>query len=400
MRLLVFGIGNCGCRIAGEFSELGRKARSERRMQIITNTYAINNNQPELAQLKNSYRELQTIFVNRILEGNASAKAGAEIMREEGHRILTNIKGGDFYNTDAILLVAGAAGYFGSGGLPVMAQQLKDRHVGKPIYALLVLPQETEMEEPKNIINTAVCLNSTGQLTDAVLLVDNRKFKLLAEHSPAGDMTAINKEIVLPYYDLLCASEHNDPKFSGARSLGIGDMMQTLKGWTALGTGRTDFQVATKSFWKSTSNFQEKGAETQKAMEAMSLALGKLSFDFNLAEAHKAMYLLSVPAEGANINMVKAIGNRLLELTAKAEIRGGDFYGVKNCAQVTLLISDLAYVEVIKSYYDRAISLSKPPEPAKPARATRLEEPARATGPEQPANPGRKGRKRRKRDSI
>jgi cell division GTPase FtsZ len=377
MRLLVFGIGNCGCRIAGEFSELGRKSRSERRLNIITNAYAINNNQPELAHLKSNYKELQTIFVNHALEGDASARAGAEIMREEGHRILTAIKGGDFYNTDALLLVAGAAGYFGSGGVSVLAQQLKDRHVGKPIYALLVLPMETESDDPKNIINTAVCLKSTQQVTDALLLVDNRKFKLLYENLPSGDMSAINKEIVLPYYDLLCASEHNDPKFAGARTLGIGDMMQTLKGWAALGMGRTDFQVATKSFWKSTPNFQEKGAETQKVMEAMSLALGKLSFDFSLAEAHKAMYLLSVPAEGANVNMVKAIGNRLLELTAKAEIRGGDFYGVKNCAQVTLLISDLAYVDIIKSYYDRAISLSKPPEPEKPARATMPEKPAR-----------------------
>jgi len=42
-----------------------------------------------------------------------------------------------------------------------------------------------------------------------------------------------------------------------------------------------------------------------------------------------------VPAQGANVNMVKAVSNRLLELTNNAEIRGGDFYGVRNYAQVT-----------------------------------------------------------------
>ncbi len=191
-----------------------------------------------------------------------------------------------------------------------------------------------------------------------------------------GNMGTANKEIVSPYYDLLCASERADPKFAGTRSLGIGDMMQTLKGWTAIGAGKSDFQVASKPFWKSTSNFQEKGAETQKAMEAMNLALGNLSIDFQLGEAHKAIYLLSVPAEGANINMVKAIGNRLLELTKNAEIRGGDYYGARNYAQVTLVISDLAYVDIIKNYYDRAISLTRPsPEPTRQKETPSGQEP-------------------------
>jgi tubulin-like protein CetZ len=391
VKLLVFGLGNCGSKIAGEFSELNKKARNERRTQIVTNAYAINNDQQDSASLKNSYRELQTIFVNRIIEGKKSAKAGADIMREEGHRVLLGVKAGDFYNTDAILLVAGAAGYFGSGGLPVLAQQLKDRHTGKPIYTIIILPMDSEASDPEAIINTAVCLKSIQQVTDAVFVVDNNRFKLQADNTPANNMNAANKEIVLQYYDLLCASERTDPKFAGARSLGIGDMMQTLKGWTAIGTGKTDFQVASKPFWKSTSNFQEKGAETQKAMEAMNLALGKLSIDFQLGEAHKAIYLLSIPAEGANINMVKAIGNRLLELTKNAEIRGGDYYGVRNHAQVTLVISDLAYVDIIKNYYDRAISLTKPI----PDASKKEEQPGASKNPDKAVKQVRKYKKKK-----
>lgn len=368
MKLLVFGLGDSGSRLAGEFSKLDRKAKSERRIQIIANAYAINNDQPKLTQLRASFRELQTIFVNRILEGtDISAKAGADLMREEGSRVLLAVKPADFYNTDAILLVAGSAGYFGSGGLPVMAQQLKDRHVGKPIYALIVLPFGSEETEPKCVLNTAICLKSVQQVTEAVFLVDNEKFRIKENASATGDMSAINKDIVFPYYDLLCASEHLDPKYAGARTLGIGDMMQTLKGWTAIGAGSAEFHVS-RSFWKSTPTFQEKGSETQKAMEAMSLALGRLSIDFNLADARKAIYLLAVPAQGANVDMVKAVGNRLLELTKDAEIRGGDFHGVRSCAQVTLVISDLSYVDIVKNYYDAAINLTKPPEPAKPAK--------------------------------
>lgn len=254
-----------------------------------------------------------------------------------------------------------------------MAQQLKDRHTGKPVCAMLVLPSEPEAAEPRGIVNTAVCLKSTLQTTEAVFLVDNKRFKHDSKQANE-DSSAINKEIVSSYYDLLCASEPIDPKYVGARTLGIGDMLQTLKGWTAIGIGSTEFPVAVKSFWKTLSNFREKGEETQKALEAMGQALGNLSIDLNLPDAHKAMYLLSVPAEGANVNMVKVVSNRLLDLTNHAEIRGGDFYGVRNCIQVTLVMSDIAYIETIKNYYDQAISLTKPAATARPIEKIRLDD--------------------------
>jgi cell division GTPase FtsZ len=376
MKLMVLGIGDCGSKLAGEFSELNKKARAERRVQIVTNAYAINNDQPKLASLKTTYRELQTIYVGRTFEGDKTAKAGADIMRDEGNRVLTSVKPSDFYNTHAILLIAGAAGYFGSGGIPVMAQLLRDRHIGKPVYALIVLPFESEIVDPKCVVNTAVCLKSIQQVTEAVFLVDNKKYRGDGHDSANTDTSVINKAIVSPYYDILCASEHVDPKSIGARTLGVGDMMQALHGWTAIGMGSTDFEGSLKTFWRSTPSFKEKGTETQKAIEAMSLALGKLSIDINLTDSHKAVYLLSIPAESANVNMVKAVSNRLLDLTNNAEIRGGDFYGVKNCAQITLIISSLSYVAAIKNYYDQAISITKPPpeplsEPVEPEKITK-----------------------------
>ncbi len=152
--------------------------------------------------------------------------------------------------------------------------------------------------------------------------------------------------------------------------------MDRHRHWAAL-----IFRCRVKTFWRTTTSFKEKGAETQKAIEAMSLALGKLSIDINLTDSHKAVYLLSVPAESANVDMVKAVGNRLLELTNNAEIRGGDFYGVRNCAQVTLIISSLSYVAAIKNYYDQASNITRPPpeppppEPAKPAKRQKKKKP-------------------------
>ncbi len=359
MKLLVIGVGDCGCRLAGCFSDLNRKARSERRVQIVTGAYAVNNDRDELlSQAKNEFKELQTIFVNhKFSADNTSAVAGAEMMRIEGGRVLTAIRANDFYDTDAIMFITGTAGKFGSGGVPVLMQQLKDRHIGKPLFAIAVLPFESESDEQSIVYNTALCLKSLQKAADAVFLFDNEKFRLAGNISSPGDKKAlaeINGEIVLPYYDLLCATETLDPKYAGARNIGIGDMLQTMSGWTTLGIGRTEFPM-TRSLFKSLPNFQEKGSETQKAMEAMNLALGRMSIDVKLEYTGSALYLLTIPAQGANLDMVKVLGNHLREITNNAIIRGGDFYGAKHHALVTLILSDLNYVERVKTYFDKAV---------------------------------------------
>ena len=72
MKLLVIGVGNCGSRIAGAFSDLNRKAKTERRVQIVTTAYAVNNNREELASLSRA-KDIQAIFVNKSLIKNRFA---------------------------------------------------------------------------------------------------------------------------------------------------------------------------------------------------------------------------------------------------------------------------------------------------------------------------------------
>jgi cell division GTPase FtsZ len=358
MRLVVIGLGDCGCRLAGEFVELNRKAKSERKVQVVTSAYAINNDESALEAIKSGRRELVTIHIDRSLDGKKMlADTGAEIMRVEGGRVLSSIRPGDFYETDAILIIAGCAGVFGSGGLPVLVQHLRERHVGKPIYTLMVLPFQTETDKAECIYNTAITLKTTYNVADTVFLFDNEKLKTRVTVSQ-DELNIINKEIVSHFYDLLCTSEELDPKYAGARTVGIGDMLQTLSGWTVLGLGRTEFPMP-RLFKRQAHTFQEKSSETQKAIEAMGVAFGQLSTDLRLEDSSKALYLLSIPAKGANVDMVKDLGNRLREVTNNADIRGGEFYGARDCAQVTVVLSGIHYIEAVRSYYDKAVDATK-----------------------------------------
>jgi cell division GTPase FtsZ len=361
MKLMVMGVGDCGCKLAREFAELNKKARSERRINIVACAYAVNNDQTLLNKVtKPGWDWLKPVLIRGPVDlGDRSTESGAKLMRQESERVMLAMRLGSFIDTDAFLFVASAAGSLGSGGVPVMAQMLKERHLNKPVYMLLILPFNTELDDPQRIRNTALCLNSVDKVADAVILADNGGSGIVGSTIQPQKMDSLNKEIVLPFYDLLCSGEMVGSKDVVGKELDAGDILQTLLGWTAIGTGKTKLTSPILAAWKKSPDFEEKSSETLKAMEAMNLALMRLSVDCKLEDSGRALYLLSAPVQQANVDMIKVLGNRLRELLPNAEIRDGSFYGEKGFAKVTVIISELVYVDRIKNYYDRASRLTR-----------------------------------------
>ncbi|HEX7364933.1 MAG TPA: cell division protein FtsZ [Dehalococcoidia bacterium] len=358
MKLMIIGVGDCGCRLAREFAELNKMARAEWRANIITCAYAVNNEPAVLNEItKSGWDWLKAVPIRSSLGvGNKTTEEGTKLMRQEAERVMLAMRLGAFINTDAFLFVAGAAGSLGSGGLPVMIQMLKERHVDKPIYALLILPFDSELDDARRVHNTAMCLKTIDKVADAVILADNGGLGLLGNVPQPQKMGGLNKELVSPFYDLLCAGEIAGSKNIAGKVLDAGDIVQSLFGWTAIGVGKTQFSSSIFSLRKE-SAFEEKNSETFRAMEAMDLALMRLSVDCKLEDAGKGLFLLAVPSGKANVDMIKALGNRLRELAPNAEIRDGNFYGPRNSVKVTVLVSELIYLDRIKSFYDRAARL-------------------------------------------
>lgn len=358
MKLMVIGVGDCGCRLAREFAELNKMARAEWHANIVTCSYAVNNEPAVLSELtKSGWDWLKAVPIRGSLgAGNKSTEAGAKLMRQEAERVMLAMRLGAFINTDAFLFVAGAAGSLGSGGVPVMIQMLKERHVDKPIYALLILPFDSELDDSQRVHNTAMCLKTIDKVADAVILADNGGLGLLGNITQPQKMGGLNRELVMPFYDLLCAGEISGSRYVAGKVLDAGDIVQSLFGWTAIGVGKAQYSSSFFSLRKPP-RFEEKSGDTFLAMEAMDLALMRLSVDCKLDDAGKGLFLLSVPSGKANVDMIKALGNRLRDLAPNAEIRDGNFYGSKSAIKVTVLVSELIYLDRIKSYYDRAARL-------------------------------------------
>ena len=165
MKLVVIGLGQCGGRIADEFSKLNHRAISQRRIEIVTGAFAVNTDAADLSGLTSITRDFQ----HRILIGGRKTgghgvgkinEMGAEIARADSDKLVDAIRvTKHFYETDAFLLIAGSGGGTGSGSLPVMVQRVKERYGEKPVYAAVVLPFEhEETTEERTIYNTATCL--------------------------------------------------------------------------------------------------------------------------------------------------------------------------------------------------------------------------------------------------
>ena len=356
MKLVVVGLGQCGSRIADSFARMGKMASRRRGIKIITGVYAVNTDQADLSGL----RTIKPDYHHRLVIGGGKTlghgvgkvnEVGAALARWDGYKVIDAVRSGPrFYETDAFLLTAGAAGGTGSGALPIFCNMLKERYPDKPVYALIVLPfLHEETSEERCVFNTATCLKSAHSVADAVLLADNERF-LKKDSNLVNHMENINHEIVAPFLDLLCAGEEVKRRHIGARTLDAGDIMQSLEGWSAIGMGKSELGLVRLPFER-TRSFKKKGKETLRGLQAMDQAIYELSVGCNPSDAGKALYLVAAPSKEMNVAMVRELGEIIRGMAANAVLRNGDYPRNKSELTVTVILSQLRDVARVKELY-------------------------------------------------
>jgi len=386
MKLIVVGFGQCGDRIAEEFSRLNFRARFHRRIDIVIDAFAVNTDTADLSSLSS----IRSDYQHRILIGNRKTgghgvgkinELGAKIAREDGDKVIDALRSAKrLYEADAFLLIAGAAGGTGSGSMPIMAHIIKERFKDKPVYTLIALPFEHEEQtDARTFYNTATCLKSTYSVAEAIFVVDNQRY-IEKDSSLINNMTAINRLIAEPFYDLLCAGEVKKAKHIGARLLDAGDIMRTLGGWTTLGYGVSQLPLIRPPFERRR-DFRKKSTETHKGIQAMDQALSNLSIECDPGDSASALYLLSAPTKEMNMNLVKELSEYLSEVASEAIIRYGDYPRGESTLKITVILSQLNAVEKIKKYYDKMPDLIRKGEISQKKNEAKLKEMVDASAP-------------------
>jgi len=362
MKLVVIGLGQCGSRVADQFARINKRAQSQRGIEICPGIFAVNTDAADLSGLdtiKGDYQH-RILIGGRKTGGHGVGKInelGAEIARTDADKVIEAIRTTRrFYESDGFMVIASSAGGTGSGSLPIITQELKERYADKPIYAMVVLPFEHEEDtEERTIYNTAVCLKSVSSVADAVILIDNQRY-VRKDVSLKSNINKINSLIVEPFYDLLCAGEEKKAKHIGAKTLDAGDIIQTLSGWTVIGYGTSPLKLITLPF-EQTKDFHKKSNETLKGVQAMDEAISELSLKCNPKDAGRALYLISAPAKEMNMDTIKELGEWMRELAPNAIIRNGDYPRERGQLVVTLVLSELSEVEQVRRYYSESTDL-------------------------------------------
>jgi cell division GTPase FtsZ len=363
MKLLVIGCGQCGGRIADEFARLNKVARTTRGFDIVTGVVAVNT---DIADLSGLFH-IKSDFKHRILIGGKKTgghgvgkmnEIGAEIAREDGDKIIDAIRAAEkMPDTDAILVIASAGGGTGSGSIPVLTKQLKERYTDKPVYNLIVLPfAYEETNEERSVYNVGSCLKSAYLVADAVFLVDNQRY-IRKNFSLRSNLSKINHLVVRPFFNLLCAGEETDSKFIGSKVLDAGDIIQTLSGWTVVGYGSEAIPKIQLPFAKGGSDFRDKSTQTQRGVRAITEAIDELSMKCNPTDAKKALYLLTAPYGAMNMDLIKELSFSLKSMASEAIIRSGDYPYGKGMIEVTIILSELINSRKVMDYFTKAINL-------------------------------------------
>jgi cell division GTPase FtsZ len=355
VKILVIGLGQCGGRIADEFSRLNARARRQRGLDIITGTYAVSTSAIELADLtyvKSDYRHRILVGAEQVRGQGVGGvnELGAQIALENADSIMEEIRNAkEFFETDAILIIGGTAGGTGSGALPVIIRQVKKRFPDVKAYAMAVLPYDREENrDEKAVYNTAVCLKSVSSVSDAVFLYDNEVYA--GEDFSPDDFTTINRSIVEPFYNLLGAGAEKRKKHIGSKLLDAGDIFQTLGGWSVIGSGRIERSLLS-SFFSAT---PEDSSSISRGIRAMDEAIGEVSRLCDPADATRALYLISAPAREINMELIKGLADYLKNTAPNAIIRSGDYPIERSALEVTVIVSQLSNMPRVREFYTRS----------------------------------------------
>lgn len=360
MKILTVGIGKCGGRIADEFDRLNKKAKNMRGIEIVTGTFAVDTDTAALSELES----IKADYKRRILLGAQETRGhgdiaenmiGAEIVKNEADKVIDVVRlVKRFQETDAILIIASGAGGTGSGGMPIIIQNMKERYKDKAVYGLIVLPFDREIQNENHFIsNAASCLKSSYAVSDGIFLADNQKY-IQQEPSLTQNMANINQLIIQPFFNLLCAGEEKNPRYIGAKLMDAGDIIQTIKGWTVLGHGESQLALFRRLVNKSL-NFTKKSRETDIGIKVMEEAIGKLSIKCNPSDGASALYLLTAPAREISMNLLNYLGDYMKDLATNAVIRSGDYPIRKGLISIDVVLSQLEAVDRVRDIYEISV---------------------------------------------
>jgi len=343
MRLGGIGIGQAGGRI---LDLLAYHDTYGYHQKILPFALAVNSAQSDLMGLKVIPKS------NRILVGQTEVRGhgvglrrelGAKVVDQQLHLIMRTVAEKGLYRVDAFLVVAGLGGGTGSGGAPLIVEQLKSVY-DQPVFALAVLPSSDEGKLMAD--NAKAGVEELHKVADGVLLFDNEIWK--KEGVPLQECYKVmNHELIKPIPFLMGAGEVEGNKV-GVKVVDASDIMAT---WHDLAyIGYSELKART---WKNKFLFFKRRTSIDEldpvlaCLTVVKNAAGmRLSGQAVAKSASKALVLVAGPSEQLNMEGFSQ-GKAWLQnyIGDSAEIRGGD-YPLEKMDELAAIVLVAGFTEI------------------------------------------------------
>jgi Cell division GTPase len=344
MRIGLIGIGQAGGKIVDKFLEYDFNNNTN----FVRDCLAVNTAHQDLSGLTNVPEEKRLLIGESDVKGNgvgANNKKGRDIMRKEVNEVIHLINDMPTHQLDAFVIVASLGGGTGSGGMPVLAKELKERY-SEPVYGIGILPANKEGQI--YTVNAARSLQPCVEQLDNLMIFDNDSWSR-GKGSLETWYNDLNNKIADRFGTIFSSGEIKEDEDVAESVIDASEVINTLDcgGISSIGYASDELDDAIVNPGILT---RLKGGveinESESTMRLNSLVeksiTGNLTIPANIDSTERALVILSGPKEFMTRKGMEE-GRRLVEeKTNCMEVRGGD-YPKKDSNEmvVTVLLSGL-----------------------------------------------------------
>lgn len=327
MRIGLIGIGQAGGKITDKIVEYS--AREE--TGFVRSCLAVNTARQDLRGLEFVPEEKRVRIGESEVKGSgvgADNDKGKEIMQDNIGSVMSKIDDMPLHELDAFFLVAGLGGGTGSGGMPVLANEIRERYQ-EPVFGLGVLPSTTEGKI--YTLNAAQSLEACVNATDNLILFDNNEWPQKGETLEQWYNT-LNDEIAKRFSILFGAGELSEYDDIGESVVDASEVVNTLKsgGISSIGFGSDslDEAVVNPSFLDRLRG--KTGIDNEKATGRIESLVRKsvntqLTVPIETDSVERALVVLSGPQEFLTRKGMEKGRTYVEDTTGSMEVRGGDY---------------------------------------------------------------------------
>lgn len=363
MKLSVVGIGNAGGKIADRLLQF--EADTNRSLcRFVT---ALNTAQIDLAKLEyvpEDYRVLygQTDERSKGHGVGADPDTGAAVTRadiQELRRVLDDVP---IFDVDAFLVIAGLGGGTGSGGAPVLAEEIGNQYE-EPVYGMGILPGQDEGGRAS--LNAARSLPTFNDAVDALVLFDNDSWRGASDSVESG-YERTNHEIAKRIVTLLAAGERDGSAVS-ENAMDASDVRRTLAtgGISTVAFAETDVSTENREprglldrLRINTESEGQDGADPATKVHGLvrRAVRSRLTIPADIESAERALLVVSgPPAEFSQKGLERARRWIETEIGSAEVLAGDDPRKTSPVLSATVLLSNVTEVPRIDDLQKQAV---------------------------------------------